>query len=347
MTYIDSVTTELPRYKYSTDDIIRAASSWLEAAPEERSLFERLSHSTKIENRSFAIPVEEILRLNGAGTRAKIFADVGTKLLTDVISKSLLASGLGASDVGALLFTSCTVPAIPSIDVKAIDSLGLPPGMIRLPVFQHGCAGGAVGLALASHVAPSDKATLLASVELCSLIYQAKDLSGGNIVGSAIFGDGAACVALRPDSGRLKIVSTHSHLIPNTYHLMGYDIFDDGTHLRLDRDVPQCLAEIAPGVIASFLKKSGLSSADVRWWLFHPGGAKILNTLEDSLQLSPQQCRWGWEALKSHGNMSSASVLFALAGFLDEAAYTPGDKVFMLGVGPGLMLQLNLFECVA
>lgn len=347
MTYIDSVTTELPRYHYSTDDIIRAASSWLEAAPEERSLFERLSHATQIESRSFAIPVEEILRLNGAGTRSKVFADVGTQLLTSVMSKSMAASGTGASDVGALLFTSCTVPAIPSIDVKAIDSLGLSPDMIRLPVFQHGCAGGAVGLALASRIAPPGKITLMASVELCSLIYQAKDLSGGNIVGSAIFGDGAACVALRPDSGRLKVLATLSHLIPNTYHLMGYDIFDDGTHLRLDRDVPQCLAEVAPGRISSFLKEHGLSPADVKWWLFHPGGAKILHTLEESLALSPQQCRWGWEALQRHGNMSSASVLFALSRFLDEGAYAPGDKAFMLGVGPGLMLQLNLFECVA
>jgi predicted naringenin-chalcone synthase len=45
--------------------------------------------------------------------------------------------------------------------------------------------------------------------------------------------------------------------------------------------------------------------------------------------------------------MSSASVLFALAQFLDEKPYAPGDKAFMLGVGPGLMLQCNLFECVA
>jgi alkylresorcinol/alkylpyrone synthase len=85
----------------------------------------------------------------------------------------------------------------------------------------------------------------------------------------------------------------------------------------------------------------------VAWWIFHPGGAKILNTLENSLKLSREQCRWGWDALREHGNMSSASVLFALASFLDERPYKPGDKVFMLGVGPGLMLQCNLFECAA
>ena len=347
MTYIDSVVTELPAYRYSTDDILQAAAAWLKASPHEQSFFERLSHSTQIENRSFAIPVEEILSLNGAGTRAKIFSEVGTRLLTNAIAKSLQVSGTAPHDVGALLFTSCTVPAIPSIDVKAIDSLKLPPNMVRLPIFQHGCAGGAVGLSLAAQIAPTNKTTILASVELCSLIYQGGDLSGGNIVGSAIFGDGAASVVLKPDSGRLKVLATHSHLIPNTYHLMGYDIFDDGTHLRLDRDVPQCLAQVAPELIASFLAQHNLTSHDVAWWIFHPGGAKILNTLEDSLKLSREQCRWGWDALREHGNMSSASVLFALASFLDEKPYKKGDKVFMLGVGPGLMLQCNLFECAA
>jgi len=347
MTFIDSVVTELPKYKYSTDEIIRAASTWLESAPEQRSLFERLSHSTQIENRSFALPVEDILALNGPGSRAAVFSEVGTSLLTDVISKGLSSSSLQTSDIGALLFTSCTVPAIPSIDVKAIDALSLPPDLVRLPIFQHGCAGGAVGLSLASRISLSGKATLLTSVELCSLIYQGGDLTGGNIVGSAIFGDGAACAVLRPDSGRLKIRATHSHLIPNTYHLMGYDIFDDGTHLRLDREVPQCLAEVAPPLIASFLTGLGYGPSDVAWWIFHPGGAKILHALESSLKLAPAQCRWGWDALKEHGNMSSASVLFALSQFLDERPYKLGDLVCMVGVGPGLTIQLNLFECVS
>ncbi len=347
MTYIDSVSIGLPEHHYSTADIVRAASEWLKAAPEQRALFDRLSHSTQIESRAFAIPVEQILSLNGPGTRAKIFSEVGSQLLSDVISKGLSASSLQANDVGALLFTSCTVPSIPAIDVKAIDALKLPPGLIRLPIFQHGCAGGAVGLSLASQLAPPGKATLLASVELCSLIYQAQDLSGGNLVGSAIFGDGAACVVLKPDSGKLRVVATSSHLIPGTSHLMGYDIFDDGTHLRLDREVPQCLAHHAPELIPSFLAQHSLKPEDVRWWIFHPGGAKILHALQESLRLEPEQCRWGWESLRKHGNMSSASVLFALCQFLDERPYRPGDKAFMLGVGPGLMLQLNLFECVA
>lgn len=347
MTFIDSVVTALPEHSYSTDDIIRAASSWLATAPQERSLFERLSQSTQINSRSFALPVEEILSLNGPATRARIFSEAGTKLLIEVISKGLQASGLAPDGIGALLFTSCTVPAIPSIDVKAIDALKLPPSLVRLPIFQHGCAGGAVGLSLADQLAPAGKAALLASVELCSLIYQASDLSGSNIVGSAIFGDGAACAVLRPDTGRLKVLATQSHLIPNTYHLMGYDISDDGTHLRLDRDVPHCLSQVAPEIIPAFLATQGLAPHDVRWWLFHPGGAKILSALEGSLGLSPEQCRWGWEALKQHGNMSSASVLFALAGFLADRPYRAGERVFMLGVGPGLMLQLNLFECVA
>jgi alkylresorcinol/alkylpyrone synthase len=187
--------------------------------------------------------------------------------------------------------------------------------------------------------------TFLASVELCSLVYQGADLQAGNIVGSAIFGDGAACVVISPDRGSLRIVDSQSFLIPNTSDLMGYDIFDDGTHLRLDREIPQALLSAAPRAIDEFLDNVGLSSSDVRWWLFHPGGAKILSSLEETLSVSRAQTRWSWESLRDHGNMSSASILFALKGFLDDKEFSSGDRMVMLGVGPGLTLQLNLFEC--
>lgn len=347
MTFVHTVATKLPTYRYTTSEIVKAASGWLKSTPEEQALFERLSSATLIENRAFAIPLEEILSLNGTATRASIFQEVGPTLLHDVMAQALEDTALHPSDVQGLVFTSCSVPSIPAIDVPAIHSLRLSPSILRVPIFQHGCAGGAVGLAFADRVSTPQGITLLASVELCSLVYQSKNLSGGNLVGSAIFGDGAACAVLSQTHGPLEVLGTQSYLIPNSYNLMGYDILDDGTHLRLDREVPQCLATTAPDTIHSFLARHSLTAKEIAWWIFHPGGAKILSTLENSLRLSRAQTRWGWETLRDNGNMSSASVLFALSAFLRDKPYKTGDKLLMLGVGPGLTLQLNLFECHA
>jgi alkylresorcinol/alkylpyrone synthase len=170
-------------------------------------------------------------------------------------------------------------------------------------------------------------------------------MQAGNIVGSAIFGDGAACVMVSNDEGPLRILHSQSFLIPNSHELMGYDILDDGTHLRLDKEIPQALVRAAPTAILNALTQAGLSIEDVGWWLFHPGGAKILAFLEQEFHIDREQSRWSWESLRSCGNMSSASILFALEAFLSDRPYARGDKVLMLGIGPGLTLQVNLFEC--
>ena len=345
MTYVQAISTHLPPYRYSTEHITKAADEWLSNSPSERALFERLASSTKIENRAFGLPIEELLALRGQGERSKIFIEVGTSLLTEVVKKGLSAARASAEDVTALIMTSCSVPSIPSIDTRAIGQIGIPATVLRLPVFQYGCAGGAIGISLAQHLSSPEGITILASVELCSLVYQAEDLQAGNIVGSAIFGDGAACVVVSQKPGPLKVVASQSFLIPNTCDLMGYDLMDDGAHLRLDREIPQALLKAAPATIDTFLQNHGLTTGDISWWLFHPGGAKILSSLEESFGLSRDQAKWGWDTLRENGNMSSASILFALEAFLRERPYRVGDKMLMLGVGPGLTLQVNLFEC--
>jgi alkylresorcinol/alkylpyrone synthase len=345
MSFVHSVATALPPYRYATSEITEKAGSWLKNSGQERALFERLASSTKIEYRNFALPIDDLLALSGPAIRAQIFKEMGGGLLREVLSKAMEAARISPCEVGALLSTSCSVPTIPAIDAPVVTELGMRETVLRLPVFQYGCAGGAIGISLGRHLCATSGVTLLASVELCSLVYQGADLQAGNIVGSAIFGDGAACVVISPERGALRIVDSQSYLIPNTSGLMGYDIFDDGTHLRLDREIPQALLTAAPVAIEKFLSNAGVSSTDVRWWLFHPGGAKILSSLEETLSVSRDQTRWSWESLRDHGNMSSASILFALKSFLDDKEYQVGDKMLMLGVGPGLTLQLNLFEC--
>lgn len=345
MSFIHSVVTASPPYRYSTATITEKAGAWLQDSPQERALFERLATSTKIEHRNFALPIDELLRLNGTAGRAQIFGEVGSALLREVLEKGLKKAGNSPHEVRALVTTSCSVPAIPALDAHLIHEMGISETVLRLPVFQYGCAGGAIGISLGRHMSASSGLTLLASIELCSLVYQGGDLRAGNIVGSTIFGDGAACVVISPEQGPLRIADSQSYLIPNTSTLMGYDIFDDGTHLRLDREIPQALLQAAPTAIESFLRRSNLSPSDVAWWLFHPGGAKILSSLEETLSVSRAQTRWAWESLRDHGNMSSASILFALERFLADKEFKGGDKVLMLGVGPGLTLQMNLFEC--
>ncbi|MEY4669951.1 MAG: hypothetical protein RL518_2650 [Pseudomonadota bacterium] len=345
MSFVQSVVTALPPYRYSTAEITEKAGAWLQNSPQERALFERLASSTKIEYRNFALPIDDLLALSGPATRSEIFKEMGGGLLREVLSRAMTAAHVAPRDVGVLISTSCSVPTIPALDAHVVGQLGMSETVLRLPVFQYGCAGGAIGISLGRHLCAQAGVTLLASLELCSLVYQGADLQAGNIVGSAIFGDGAACVVISPDSGALRIVDSQSYVIPNTSALMGYDIFDDGTHLRLDREIPQALLSAAPRAIETFLKKAGLSSTDVRWWLFHPGGVKILTSLEESLAVSREQTRWSWESLRDYGNMSSASILFALKGFLEDKEFAVGDRMLMLGVGPGLTLQLNLFEC--
>ncbi len=344
MGYIQSVTTALPRFSYSKDDLFKVGEFWLANRPEDLKLFTRFIQSSQIDKRYFAVPIEEILTLNGMSQRAATFQQEGVVLGRTALEGALKYDLSEAAEVKNLIFTSCTVPSIPAIDVEIAKLSSLSPYTNRIPIYQHGCAGGAAGLALASKLSQNNQLTALLAVELCSLIYQKEDFERGSLVGSAIFGDGAACVLLDSRPSALRIVASQSFLLPNSRDLMGYNIEDDGPHLRLNRELPNELATLAPKLVNTFLSKYSLTSAQIAWWLIHPGGSKILGTLTDLFKLNPQQLHWSWEILRRYGNMSSAAILFVLEAFMRDKPWKKGERSLMIGIGPGLTVELLLLE---
>lgn len=344
MPSIRSVGTVVPEHRYGNEGILEAAKIWLNDRPTELALFERFVGSSQSEQRFFSCPVGDVLSFNGMRHRAEIFESAGLGLGAGAIEKACTTGSVEPSNFDTFIFTSCSCPVIPSIDASLINKLGLRKNITRLPIYQHGCAGGVIGLSLANKFAKAGSDVLLTSVELCSLGFQSKDMTPGNLVGSAIFGDGAASVVVTPEEKGLVFLDTESILTDGSRHMMGYDIWDDGAHLRLDKELPGFLAEHIPKLVPPFLERNGLAKEDIAWWLFHPGGAKILQCLESAFSLRPEQAPWARNVLRTYGNLSSASILFVTADFLQSGVYRDRDLVMMVGVGPGLTVELILFE---
>jgi len=344
MSSIIAIDTSLPEYHYTNEDLEKAGAIWLESDDDARNSFLRFLRSSQTIGRNYCMPIEEVLSLSGLKQRSAIFEEVAPNLGVKAIERTISSTDLKPSDVGALIFTSCSLPAIPSIDSLLLERVGFSRDITRVPVFQHGCAGGVVGLSLAAKLSKVSKAVCLTSLELCSLVFQGDDHTKGNLVGSAIFGDGCASALITEDSYGLEFIDTLSYLLPDTRNMMGYKIQDDGFHLLLDKDLPRRLISVLPDIVKTFLEKNGLKREDIPWWLFHPGGIRILDFLDTAFELEPHQSHWARDVLRETGNLSSASVLFVISRFLNEKLVKHGDNVLMLGIGPGLTIELILFR---
>lgn len=339
-----SVQTTTPRHSASIQDVAEASRAWLQSESPESQLFNRYLRSSGATGRRFVLPPHEIIALRGVQERARLFEEHGSELSKIVVEQALTDSKLSAKDIDTLIFTSCSCPLIPSPDTLIIDHLGFRHDILRIPVYQYGCAGGIIGLGLAHRLGATSRNVLLVSTELCSLVFQASNLSPAQLVGASLFADGSAAVVLSNQnaSGQCAILAHRSFLLPETRHLMGYDIKDDGSHLILDKSLPQYLAKEVPSIVDSFLASQGLSRSDIPWWLFHPGGTKILSSLQEVVGLHSEQCRWAAEILHTVGNMSSATILFVLKAFLEGRTANSGDKFLVVGVGPGLTIEVVL-----
>lgn len=344
MSSITQVSLAVPSFEVDQAAMQDVALRWIPEDLKLQEKFMRICSRSGVEQRRFILPYTETLSLNGMAGRAALFEEHGTMLLTTAIERALANSSYDPAEIDSIVFTSCSVPMIPSIDAKAIFQTSLRRDITRVPMYQQGCAGGVVALSLGSKLARNGKPVLVASAELCSLVFQPENQSGSHLVGAAIFADGAAATVISPECSGVNIIGTQSVLLPDSRHLMGYDIFDDGFHLRLDRRLPSALVRAVPELVTGFLSSHGRYREEVGAWLFHPGGIKILDFLGETFSLEGEKCHWSYDVLREHGNMSSATILFVLEKFLSEKKLEQGELALVLGIGPGLTVEMILIE---
>jgi alkylresorcinol/alkylpyrone synthase len=87
-----------------------------------------------------------------------------------------------------------------------------------------------------------------------------------------------------------------------------------------------------------------LARGDVGSWVCHPGGPKVLEAMEESLELPEGALDVTWRSLREVGNLSSTSVLLVLQDTLDHHRPPPGTLGLLLAMGPGFCSELVLLE---
>ena len=299
-----------------------------------------------IEGRHLSLPREEYLQPSDFTGRNQAFGRVSRELAETVVTDLLRSTGVGAEQVDFLVYTSVTGLSVPSLDAQLMNRLPFRPDLRRLPLFGLGCLGGAAGTARLADLLQGRPQSygLLLSVELCSLTLQPQDLSVANLVASGLFGDGAAAVLMGPSQqGQPRVLATRSVFFPDSEAVMGWDIGKHGFSIVLSPQVPHYAEHHLGPALLQFLGEHSLVPEDIRAWVAHPGGPKVVDALQTALQLPVEALQITRDSLQRVGNLSSASVLFILQEFL-QRPHQPGDYGLMLAMGPAFCAELVLLQ---
>jgi len=358
MTRVLAVRGALPEHRYTQEEVTAGFGDFIVASDGlDRRLLERFHANAGVSSRHLALPIEQYGELDDFGTANDIFIEKGVDLGAEAVTAALEAAGLRPHDVDLIVSTTITGLAVPSLEARIQPVVGLRPDVKRIPLVGLGCLGGAAGIArvhdyLVGH--PDDVAVLL-SVELCSLTVQRGDTSVANLVASGLFGDGAAAlvavgdshpvlVAAQQESPTPSVLDSRSRIYPDTERAMGWDVGSKGLQIVLGAEVPELVEQYLGDDVDAFLADHDLKRHDIEWWVCHPGGPKVLDAMQQALDVDSDALSLTWDSLDRIGNLSSASVLHVFEDTLRLRPPKPGSYGVLLAMGPGFCSELVLMR---
>ncbi len=347
---IAGVGSAFPKYYHKQEVLVGALKAYWKDKLPQPGILDRLDESMKVDSRFTARPLDFYHNeMQTWGEANDVWIEVGLELGEKALCHALVSAGVEPRDLSAIFVTSVTGIAAPSLDARLINRMGLSPNIKRIPIFGLGCVAGAAGVSRAADYVRGfpDQAAALLSIELCSLTLQRDDVSMAHLISAMLFGDGAAAAVVvgdEVDSNGPEILATKSIFYPNTERVMGWDISEKGFHIVLSPEVPDTVVKHLGKDVDEFLAEQRVSRSDIKSWIMHTGGPKVLEATATALDLTEKELEASWNCLRKVGNISSTSVLLVLEDVYRHRRPEPGTLSILAAMGPGFCSELLLLR---
>lgn len=305
--------------------------------------------NSDIEHRHFYVDPENVNRKETPDELNQRYLRGAMETGCRAVRQCLSQAGLKTSDVDLFLVCTCTGYVCPDVGSRLIGHMGFRQDVERGPMLGLGCAGALPTLQRAwdfARARPGRKALLLA-VEICSASYYL-DHTLETVIGNAICADGAAACLVSTESSDgaryPQVVDFESFLDPGQLDKVGFEQRDGKLRIILAAEIRDLAAPMIERVLAPLLERNHLSRSDIRFWVAHPGGRKVIDNVQASMGLTDDQLRFSRDILRNYGNMSSATVIFVLDEVVRTGEPRAGDWGVMLALGPGMAAEAALLR---
>lgn len=357
--------TALPPTRLLQGEAAEAAGMYCAETEEQRHMLSVLYRQTEIETRHVVFEAEKFRAVmkgaqtdsvfgakgNGelgptTGQRMERYYKEAVPIAISACRQAMDEAGWRPSEVTHLVTVSCTGFRAPGVDIALIKQLGLKMTTLRTNVGFMGCHGAINGLRCAAGYTGADPRAkvLLCCVELSS-IHHYYGWNPKKMVGNALFADGSAAIAgvqpEGPDDVDWQLTAGGSCLFPDSEYAMALEVGDHGFDMTLSTKVPNLIQQNLRPWVEQWLGENGLTIKEVGSWAIHPGGPRVLSSVEEALGLPKGATQVSRRVLCAHGNMASPTVLFIVNELRKANAPRPCVSI---GFGPGLMAEGVLFR---
>ncbi|KAK8355011.1 hypothetical protein V6Z12_A05G258300 [Gossypium hirsutum] len=277
--------------------------------------------------------------------RQEILVTEVPKLGMEAALKAIKEWGQPISKITHLIFCTSSGIDMPSADHKLAKLIGLKPSVQRFMIYNQGCFGGASALRLAKDLAENNASARVLIVH----------------IGSAIFADGAAAlivgsnpIASINQRPLFQIVSASQTFIPESDDMLIGKEREMGIEYYMSRDLPKYIANNIVQCMAEAFTPFGITKWENLFYVVHPGGAAILEGIEEKLGLNKEKLKASWHVLSEYGNMRSPTVIFVLNEMrkmsMLEGKATTGTGLewgVLFGFGQGLTVETIVLRSIA
>jgi predicted naringenin-chalcone synthase len=281
--------------------------------------------------------------------RARLYADSADRAVNALFADDL-------EPPSDLIHVSCTGYESPSAIQRLIAGKQWHRQTHATHVYHMGCYAAIPALRVAAgliHSGPSPRRADIVHTEICSLHFDPGNHAPDQWVIQSLFADGHIRYSIAPaetlGSGAraLQILAVSEEIVPASLESMTWVMSDWCFRMTLSRDVPSQVSAALLPFLSDMFARAGLSYADeagAAVFAIHPGGPRILDSVEELLGLRKEQSASSREVLFERGNMSSATLPHIWMAIAADNTIRPGTLLASIAFGPGLTIAGALFR---